>query len=180
MHDGAGLPLLTLVLTIRHESPDDREAIARVVREAFTGEDEVRLVDALRDAGHLLLSLVAEDDGEIVGHIAYSPMTVDSETDTYTAICLAPVAVAPSRQKQGIGSALINASLDELRATIGGAIFLLGHPTYYPRFGFRPAREFDVHYQDDRDAFMALELAPGALEGVSGTARFAPEFAPFE
>jgi predicted N-acetyltransferase YhbS len=75
---------------------------------------------------------------------------------------------------------MINASLDELRATVDSAIFLLGHPTYYPRFGFRPAREFDVHYQDDRDAFMALELRPGALDHVSGTAHFAPEFAPFE
>jgi putative acetyltransferase len=168
------------MLTLRHETHGDRDAIARVIRDAFDGEDEVSLVDALREAGHLLLSVVAEDDGEIVGHIAYSPMTVDSETDTYTAICLAPVAVAPSHQKQGVGSAMINASLDELRATVDSAIFLLGHPTYYPRFGFRPAREFDVHYQDDRDAFMALELRPGALDHVSGTAHFAPEFAPFE
>jgi putative acetyltransferase len=168
------------MLTLRHETHGDRDAIARVIRDAFDGEDEVSLVDALREAGHLLLSVVAEDDGEIVGHIAYSPMTVDSETDTYTAICLAPVAVAPSHQKQGVGSAMINASLDELRATVDSAVFLLGHPTYYPRFGFRPAREFDVHYQDDRDAFMALELRPGALDHVSGTAHFAPEFAPFE
>ena len=168
------------MLIIRHEAAADRNAIARVIRDAFGSDDEVRLVGALRDAGHLLLSMVAEDDGEIVGHIAFSPMTVDSETDTYAAICLAPVAVAPARQKLGIGSALVNAGLDELRATVDGAVFLLGHPSYYPRFGFRPAREFDVHYQDDRDAFMALELRPGALDHVSGTVHFAPEFAPFE
>jgi putative acetyltransferase len=168
------------LLTIRPETAADREAIARVLHDAFGGDDEVQLVDALRDAGHVLLSLVAEEDGEIIGHIAFSPMTIDSETDTYAAICLAPVAVTPARQDRGVGSALIKASLDELRATIDGAVLLLGHPTYYPRFGFRPAREFGVHYQDDRDAFMALELRPGALDGISGTAHFAPEFAPFE
>jgi putative acetyltransferase len=168
------------MLIVRPETPADRDAIARVVRDAFGGEDEVRLVLTLRDAGHLLLSMVAEEDGEIVGHIAYSPMTVDSDTDTYAAICLAPLAVVSSRQKQGVGSALMQASLEELRSTVDSAVFLLGHPSYYPRFGFRPAREFDVHYQDDRDAFMALELRPGALDHVTGTAHFAPEFAPFE
>jgi putative acetyltransferase len=169
-----------MVLTFRHELPEDCEAIARVVRDAFDGEDEVRLLDALREADHLLLSIVAEDGGEVVAHIAFSPMTVESNADTYPAICLAPVAVTPSRQKQGIGGALITAALDELRAMGEGAVFLLGHPTYYPRFGFRPAREFDVHYQDDRDAFMALELREGTLDNVSGTAHFAPEFAPYE
>ncbi len=168
------------MLQIRPETPADVEAIRRVERDAFDGDDEPALVDALRDAGHLLLSLVAEDDGEIVGHIAFSPMTVDSDTDTYAAICLAPLAVTPSRQKQGIGTALMHAALDELRATVESAVFLLGHPNYYPRFGFRPGRDFDVHYQDDRDAFMALELQPGALDNVSGTAHFAPEFAPYE
>ena len=168
------------MLSTRHEAPADREAISRVIRAAFDGEDEVRLVDTLRNAGHLLLSMVAEDDGEIVGHIAYSPMTVESEAGTYAAICLAPLAVTPSRQKQGVGGALMNASLAELRAAGGGAVFLLGHPSYYPRYGFRPARDFGVHYQDDRDAFMALELTPGTLDNVSGAARFAPEFAPFE
>ena len=168
------------MLTTRPEAPSDHEAIARVIRDAFGGEDEVRLVDNLRDSGHLLLSMVAEEDGAIVGHIAYSPMTVDSDTASYNAICLAPLAVTPSRQKQGVGGDLMRASLDELRATSGGAVFLLGHPSYYPRFGFRPAREFGIHYQDDRDAFMALELTPGALDNVTGTAHFSPEFAEFE
>ena len=168
------------MLTLRPERPEDIEAIRGVERAAFGSEDEPGLVDALRDAGHLLLSLVAEDDGEIVGHIAFSPMTVDTETDTYAAICLAPLAVTPSHQRQGVGSALMNAALDELARRVDSAVFLLGHPSYYPRFGFRPAREFDVHYQDDRDSFMALELRTGALDHVSGAAHFAPEFASFE
>jgi putative acetyltransferase len=168
------------LLNIRPETASDREAVFRVEREAFGRELEARLVDDLRDAGHLLLSLIAEDDGEVVGHVAFSPMTIDTDSASHDAVCLGPVAVAPGRQSQGIGSALIVTAIEQLRAAGHRAVLLLGHPTYYPRFGFRPARDFEVHYQDDRDAFMALELAPDALEGVSGTAHFAPEFAQSE
>jgi putative acetyltransferase len=169
------------LLVIRHETASDAEAVFRVERDAFGEEVEARLVEALRAGGHVLLSLVAEVDGEIVGHIVFSPMTIESETDSrsYPAVCLGPLAVAPLRQRQGIGGALIEAGLAELRSGGHGAVFLLGHPSYYPRFGFRPAREFDVHFQDDRDAFMAIELREGALDGVSGQVKFAPEFDPF-
>jgi len=154
----------------------DIEAVFRVERDAFGRDEEARLVDALRAAGHVVLSLVAEVDGEVVGHVLFSPMTIDSETASNRALCLGPVAVAPAHQKQGVGRALIEAGLAELRASGHGAVFLLGYPSYYPRFGFRPAREFDVHYQDDREAFMAIELYAGALDGVSGIACFAAEF----
>jgi putative acetyltransferase len=168
--------------TIRQETASDAEAVFRVEREAFGEEVEARLVEALRAGGHVLLSLVAEVDGEVVGHIVFSPMTIESETDSrsYPAVCLGPLAVAPSRQRQGIGSALIEAGLAQLGSAGHGAVFLLGHPSYYPRFGFQPAREFDVHFQDDRDAFMAIELREGALDGVSGQVKFAPEFEEFE
>jgi putative acetyltransferase len=136
-------------------------------------------VDQLRDNGHCLLSLVAEDESEIVGHIMFSPMTIEGDGASWSAVCLAPVAVAPARQKEGIGGLLIQAGLGELREAGHGVVVLLGHPTYYPRFGFRPARQFGLHYQDDRDAFMALELYPGALDGISGAVKFAPEFDPF-
>lgn len=168
------------MVTIRHETASDSEAIYHVERDAFGRDEEATLVDALRDGGNLLLSLVAEEDGVIVGHIAFSPMTIESDTDSHDAVCLGPVAVATTHQNQGIGGALIQAAIEELRRRGERAIFLLGHPTYYPRFGFRPAREFGVHYQDDRDAFMGLELQPGALASVSGVARFAPQFAPYE
>ena len=164
-------------MIVRQETASDAEAVFRVERAAFGEEDEARLVEALRAGGHVLLSLVADVDGEIVGHIVFSPMMIEAEAGSrYEAVCLGPLAVAPSRQRQGIGGALVKAGLAELRLGGHGAVFLLGHPSYYPRFGFRPAREFDVHYQDDRDAFMAVELYPGALEGVSGRVRFAPEF----
>ena len=168
------------MISIRHETPSDREAVFRVEAAAFGEDTEARLVDQLRDNGHSLLSLVADEDGEVVGHIMFSPMTIQSQTGSWQAVCLAPVAVVPSRQKQGIGGLLVRSGLDELKKAGHGVVVLLGHPTYYPRFGFRPAREFDLHYQDDRDAFMATELYPGALDGVSGNVKFSPEFEPFE
>ena len=168
------------MVSIRHETASDREAVFRVEAAAFGGDAEARLVDLLRDNGHSILSLAAEDGGEIVGHIMFSPMTIEGNGASWSAVCLAPVAVVPARQKEGIGSLLIQAGLAELRAAGHGAVILLGHPTYYPRFGFRPAREFGLHYQDDRDAFMALELRPGVLEDVSGNVKFSPEFDEFE
>jgi putative acetyltransferase len=178
------------LVVIRPETASDREAVFRVVDAAF-GEDPTRrsaarglrvapLVDELRDNGHCLLSLVAEDEGEIVGHVLFSPMTIEGAGGTWDAVCLSPLAVEPSRQRQGIGGLLIEAGLRELRAAGHRTVVLLGHPAYYPRFGFRPARDFGLHYQDDRDAFMAIELYPGALDEVSGNVEFSPEFEPFE
>ena len=167
-------------VVIRHETAADRDAIHSVEAAAFGQDDEARLVDALRDAGHVILSLVATDGERIVGHILFSPMTIVAGETTSPAVCLAPVAVQPEYQRSGVGSALIQAGLAELRDLGHKAVFLVGHPTYYPRFGFSPARDFDVHYQDDRDAFMAIELVAGALDEISGQAAFAPEFAAFE
>jgi putative acetyltransferase len=167
------------LLSIRHEAASDREAVFRVESAAFGEDTEAQLVDQLRDNGHSLLSLVAEEDGEVVGHIMFSPMTIVGPEGTWDAVCLAPLAVAPSHQRSGVGGKLMEAGLAELRKAGHRAVILLGHPSYYPRFGFRPAREFGLHFQDDRDAFMAIELYPGALDGVSGDVKFAPEFDPF-
>jgi putative acetyltransferase len=167
------------LLTIRPETASDREAVFRVEADAFGRDDEARLVDLLSDNGKVLLSLVAELDGEMVGHILFTPMTIESPLGSHAAVCLGPLAVATAHQRQGIGAKLIEAGLAELRAVGHGAVFLQGHPSYYPRFGFRPAREFDCHYEDDRDAFMALELYPGALDDVSGNVRYASEFDEF-
>ena len=144
------------MIEIRDEQLDDVDAVREVYRQAFNQEQEGRIVDALRERGVTLLSLVAVTDGVVVGHIMFSPMTIESEAGTWDAVCLAPVAVAPARQKQGIGGMLIEVGLAELRGRGQRAVILLGHPSYYPRFGFRPAREFGLHYQDDRDAFMAI------------------------
>ncbi|HEU0073120.1 MAG TPA: N-acetyltransferase [Dehalococcoidia bacterium] len=165
---------------IRHETASDKEAVFRVNRAAFGRDEEAELVDALRDGGKYVLSLVAEIDGEIVGHALYTPLRVESEAGAVVFVALGPLAVAPEHQRQGIGARLMEAAHEELRAMGETAVFLLGHVSYYPRFGFRPAREFDVHYEDDRDSFMALELVAGALSGVSGRAAFAEEFSRFE
>jgi putative acetyltransferase len=167
------------LLVIRHETASDREAVFRVEAAAFAEDTEAHLVDQLRDNGHSLLSLVADEDGQVIGHLMFSPMTIVGPERSWDAVCLAPLAVTPSRQRSGVGGQLMRAGLEELRVAGHRAVILLGHPGYYPRFGFRPAREYGLHFQDDRDAFMALELYTGALVGVSGDVKFSPEFDPF-
>jgi putative acetyltransferase len=167
------------LVTVRYETVSDREAVFRVEAAAFGEETEARLVDQLRDNGHSILSLIAEDGEEVVGHLMFSPMTIQGPEVSWDAVCLAPLAVVPSRQRTGVGGQLMRAGIAELRERGLRAVILLGHPEYYPRFGFRPAREFGLHFQDDRDAFMALELYPGALDGISGDVKFSPEFDPF-
>jgi putative acetyltransferase len=164
------------LVTIRPETASDAEAVFRVELEAFGEEMEPRLVEALRAAGRVLLSLVAEEDGRIVGHVLFTAMSIESDEASFPAVCLGPLAVLPEYQRRGIGGRLLEEGLRQLRQAGHSAVFLLGHPSYYPRFGFRPAREFGVSYQDSRDAFQAIELRPGALAGVSGRAVFAPEF----
>jgi putative acetyltransferase len=130
----------------------------------------------LRANGNALISLVAEVDGSVAGHIMFSPLYVDSPQGTVTSIGLGPVAVLPDLQGRGIGSALIEAGLGACRALGYDCVFVLGHRSYYPRFGFRPARQHGVIYEDGRDSFMVVELIPGALDGLSGIARYGSEF----
>lgn len=120
----------------RPEMPDDRAAIAAVVAAAF-GQDEVaELIDALRDAAALAISLVAVHDGEIVGHVAFSPATIETDASIDHALILAPLAVAPDHQRRGIGSELVRAGLQACRQTEHDLAFVLGDPAYYHRFGF--------------------------------------------
>ncbi len=138
------------------------------------------MVDALRSNGKSRLALVAEIDGRIVGHIMFSDVTVEGDAGAHTILGLAPLAVLPEYQKQGVGSALMHASIDECRRMGAKAIFLLGHPSYYPRFGFAPAKHRGLLYQDGRDSAMVLELVEGGLDGITGNVRFEPEFDAFE
>lgn len=165
-------------LTLRDEQAGDRAAIAAVITAAFGQPGEAALVEALRAAGALTLSLVAIADTEVVGHVAFSPVTID---DGNEAIGLAPMAVAPGWQRRGVGVRLIDEALARLRAGGHRAVVVLGHPEYYPRFGFVPASRFGLRCEYDApdEAFMALELVPGGLAGVSGLVRYRPEFAAF-
>ena len=160
------------MIRIRFESPADIDAIRRVNEAAFGQPDEARIVDALRAAAHPFLSLVADDDGEIVGHIAFSPV----DAGGMTILGLAPMAVAPHRQRQGIGTMLVEAGLEECRRAGFGAVVVLGHPDYYPRFGFEPAapKGLTSEYDVPDPVFMVLELVPGAAP--NGVARYHDAF----
>jgi putative acetyltransferase len=168
-------------LTIREETASDHEAVIRVEKAAFGEDTESELVEDLRAGGKFLLSLVAEQEGEVVGHALYTLLRVEREgAETLWFPTLGPLAVSPEHQKLGIGTRLMQEAHERLKADGHTAIFVLGHVSYYPRIGFSPAREFDVHYQNDRDSWMALELTPGALDEVSGQAIYAEEFAKYE
>lgn len=166
------------MLIIRRETPEDIESIRRVNEKAFGQDNESRLVDKLRNRGFLIISLIAVHDGEIVGHIAFSLVEVKTERASCGAIALAPMAVIPACQRRGIGSQLVRAGLEECRRSGCEAVFLVGHPEYYPRFGFVPARHkgFDCEFEAPDDAWMVFELKKGALAGKRGKVTFQPEF----
>jgi len=166
------------MLTIRPESPEDIESIGYVNEQAFGGKDETRLVEKLRKRGVLTISLVAIQDGEMVGHIAFSPVVIESENSSFEAITLAPMAVLPVYQRKGIGSQMVRAGLEECRRLGHEIILVLGHPEYYPRFGFVPARAkgIDCEFEVPDEAWMILELREGALAGRRGLVKFQPEF----
>lgn len=166
------------MIEIRPERPDNIAAIREVNRHAFGQPDEAALVDALRNGGHVIASLVADDDGQIVGHILFSRLAIEARDHTVEAAALAPMAVLPWRQREGIGSSLVRAGLDACRQAGIAAVVVLGHPAYYPRFGFSAAaaRGLTCSFSGAGDAFMALELTPGSLEVRDAAVRYAPPF----
>jgi putative acetyltransferase len=165
---------------LRPETSADHEAIRNVNRLAFGQDDEARLVDALRDGGFLRVSLVAEQGGQVVGHILFSDLPIITEAGTIPALSLAPMAVLPEFQRQGIGSALVRRGLDECRKQGHKIVIVLGHPAFYPRFGFSAKlAERLVSPFPGGKAFMALELVPGALDGVKGRVQYPPPFGPW-
>lgn len=168
-----------MAINVREEQPGDCAAIFEVVRQAFQQDAEARLVDRLREGGYVRLSLVAEDEGEIVGHILYSELPIVGATGTTSALALAPMAVVPERQLQRIGSALIRRSLELCRDRGHKIVVVLGHKHYYPRFGFSPELALPLESPYAGESFMALELMPGALAGVQGKVQYAPPFEEF-
>lgn len=166
-------------LKIRQELPGDLDSIYFVNEQAFGRKEEAELVDDLRNGGKALLSLVALMDDKIVGHILFSAVTIEPEIKNFAGITLAPVAVLPEYQNKNIGSRLIRAGVEECKAMGYEIMFLVGHPNYYPRFGFERARAkgLECEYEAPDEAWMVLELKPGALAGKRGKIRFQPEFA---
>ena len=168
-------------ITIRQEVESDRQAIWKVNRSAFEYDDEANLVDALRDGRYVEVSLVAEKDGEIVGHILFSRLPIITNVGMVDAVSLAPMAVLPGHQRQGIGSQLVQAGLEVCREQGHKIVVVLGHPAYYPRFGFSAelARSLENPFGGG-DAWMALELVSGAAAGVEGRVEYPPPFGMFE
>ncbi|HEX8199789.1 MAG TPA: N-acetyltransferase [Isosphaeraceae bacterium] len=161
---------------IREETADDHSTIREVNRLAFGRDDEGRLVDALRDGGFAKISRVAEVDGQIVGHILFSDLPIIRPEGTVPALSLAPMAVIPSHQRRGIGSALVRDGLRACQDAGHEIVIVLGHPEFYPRFGFSPKLAERLKAPFSGEAFLALELVPGALEGVEGEVRYPPPF----
>ncbi len=164
---------------IRREQPGDIEAVRRVNDLAFEGPNEGAVIDRLRESCDEFLSLVALVDGRVVGHILFSPVELEAEDGrTVRGMGLAPLAVLPEYQRQGIGTELANAGLAIVRQTPCPFVIVLGHVEYYPRFGIARASARGIRCQWDvpDEAFMALELSPGTLTGIRGVVRYRPEF----
>ena len=160
---------------IRKETAEDIQSIRAIVHAAFGAVGEANLVDGLRRSGALTLSVVAVVGSRIVGHVAFSPVTI---AGPHLALALAPMAVAPDCQRRGIGSALIRWSLEECRRLQCGVVIVVGEPTYYSRFGFTPASPFGIEcpFPVPPEAFMVLELSHGAASECRGMVRYRPEF----
>ena len=161
---------------IRAEDLADFPSIREVNRLAFGGDAEARLVDALRAGGYVRLSLVAVVDGEIAGHILFSRLPILTANGVVESLALAPLAVHPSRQRCGIGSALVREGLRICAEQGHRIVVVLGHREYYPRFGFSPRLAEQLEAPFRGDSFMALELAPNAMSGVFGRVEYPEPF----
>mgnify|MGYP000384678796 CR=1 FL=1 len=161
------------MIHIRPERFADIEAVRAVNTAAFGRRTEASLVDRLRDEARPIVSLVAVEGDEIVGHILFTPVMLEGHDDLML-MALGPMAVRPERQRRGTGSELVLWGLDACERLGCQAAFVLGEPRYYRRFRFEPASRFGIvsEYENAGDAFMAQELAEGALEGRSGTVRY--------
>jgi putative acetyltransferase len=170
------------MITIREEGPEDIQAVHEVYIEAFGQELEADLVDQLRQRCDDLLALVAVMEDRIVGHILFSPAVIEGREQKIQGMALAPMAVLPELQRQGVGSQLVQAGIEALKQVDCGFIILVGHPTYYPRFGFVPASQYGIksEWEVPDDAFMVLVLDKSRRDALSGVAKYRPEFSEVE
>lgn len=159
------------------ELPTHRPAVLELNRRAFNGEQESRLIENLQRDGDVLASLIAIDGDEVIGHILFSPLDIIVNESRIVAAALAPMAVIPTRQNQGIGSKLVARGIAEMKSANQAAIIVLGHIKFYSRFGFTHdlAAGLSCDY-NHYDEFMGLELVEGSLARMNGTCRYAKAF----
>lgn len=161
--------------SLREERAQDAEPLRLLIASAFGRDAEARLVERLRAADKVKLSMVAEDKNRVLGHVLFSEIFVGTDEP---ALALAPLSVMPAYQRLGLGSALVSAGLQRLNGGGISRVLVLGDPDYYARFGFVPASRFGVRcpFPAPEEAFMAFELEPGAFKGCAGVARYGHEF----
>lgn len=166
-------------VTIRREEAKDYKKVCEVTRSAFQQETECKLIEKIRKGKHFVpeLSLVAEVDHEIVGHILFSRITIVGDS-VFESLALAPMAVIPEFQKQGIGTKLIKKGIEEAKELGFNSIIVLGHKDYYPKFGFTRASNWGIKcpFEVPDEAFMAIELTERAFEDKAGTVKYPDEF----
>ncbi len=167
------------MITIREEQPQDIKIIRDLNKRAFGQTQEADLVDKLRQNCDDLLSLVALMQNEVVGHILFTPVMVESEDNIVQGMALAPMAVLPEYQTQGIGSELVRTGIEKLKKRQCQFIVVLGHARYYPRFGFEPASRYGIRseWEVPDDAFMILVIGEFEVQSRVSLARYRPEFA---
>ena len=171
--------MMSVRCVIRAEAPEDVKAVREINELAFQQPDEAAIVDRLRQEVEGLLSLVAMEEDLVVGHILFSPVAVETGAGQVAGMGLAPMAVHPLRQRQGIGSALVRRGLGEVRATGCPFVAVLGHPEYYPRFGFERASHHGLQCQWEEvpdEAFMVIVFDLAAMEEVHGVLHYADVF----
>ncbi len=161
------------MIILRPEQPSDRPLVFEVVERAFGKPKEAELVDLIRDRGNSRIALVAYDEASMVGYLLASPISFDP-ANTLNCLAIGPLAVMPERQGEEIGSKLMRQAIHMASEQGVDAIFLLGHPSYYPRFGFAPTHITNEY--GATDAFMALELRDGCLDGLNALAKYVSEF----
>ncbi|AHA06708.1 MULTISPECIES: GNAT family N-acetyltransferase [Bacillus] len=173
------------MVTIRQEQKNDYRKTEEVVKEAFLNEEfsdkkEHELVKRIRECDAFIpeLSIVAVDK-EIVGHIMLSKITIEQGGTTVDSLALAPVSIAPSHQKKGIGGKLITAALEKAKELGYGSVVVLGHPEYYPKFGFERASQWNIKapFEVPDEVFMVMELRENTLQGVEGIVQYSSAFA---
>lgn len=167
-------------VTIRPERERDHQAIHAVTAAAFGREEEALLIRRLRESEAFIppLSLVAVAERRVVGHVLFTRVGIESPAGAVPALALAPLSVLPEFQDRGIGARLVREGLKRSRQLGHTIVVVVGHPSYYPRFGFSPARAggLEAPFPVPDEAFMALALVPRALDGISGTVRYPPPF----